>query len=373
MRPTRPAKNYLIDDLFSIDMDSSEDIAAAVFWDHKRCPPPPGMSGAIFASRIRDEMCAHSANRFALFKVYTTVTDPIPEPFKTELKDSGAQICEGDGLTADKIRRTVDILTWALTVTHPVAVLFITDDPDFASLLSALGNKRCTVSLLLHPNARSSVLVDHAANVLDWNQVFNRESNHHTGAEALIDLSSDDREMPRSTSQAGPTPSQAPRRIDLPAPNHHPLAILQHPLLGSPSRPQHSGSPQQDTTPSSSGTARAGIAGPSDQPAVEQIRPSTSPPNQPLRSPELFKHLVDVLTELNAQTSREWHAWGTVGDLLNQRDPDVYQRLGLGFRRFKPYIGVASKEANIVSIKEPRGGDGEVSLNAREVWNVAAY
>ncbi|KAG8940134.1 hypothetical protein FRC04_005618 [Tulasnella sp. 424] len=371
MRPTRPTKNHLIDDPFSIDMDSSEDIVVAAFWDYQRCPPPTGMSGAIFASRIRDEMCAHSANRFALFKVYTTVTDPIPEPFKTELQNSGAQICEGDGLTADKIRRTVDILTWALTVTHSVAVLFISDDPDFASLLSALGNRRCTVSLLLHPNARSSVLVDHAANVLDWDQVFNRESSHDPGVELLIDLSSNDREMPCSISQDEPTPSQAPRRIELPAPNHNPLAILQHPLLSSTSRPQHEGSPQQDTTPSSSGTARPEIAGPSGQPAVEQIRPSTSPPNQPLRSFELFKHLVDVLTELNAQTSREWHAWGTVSNLLVERDPDVYQKLG--FRRFKPYIGIASKEANIVSIKEPRGGDGEVSLNAREVWNVAAY
>ncbi|KAG8899499.1 hypothetical protein FRC01_010490, partial [Tulasnella sp. 417] len=225
MRPTRPLR---LNDSFPISVVQSEGVMGAAFWDFELCPPPPGISGAVFVNKIRDEMCSRNATYFGLFKVYTTAATPIPEPFKTELLNSGAQICEGDGSMADKIRRIVDILTWGLTAWRPAAIIFISSDPDFASVLSALRNANCDVSLLLHPDARSSSLLDYAADVLEWNHVFNL----------------------------------------------------------------------------------------------------TTPP----RDFQLFKHLVDVLQQLNDQTSQEWHAWGTVSNMLVELDPDVYKKVDFRFR-----------------------------------------
>ncbi|KIO25054.1 hypothetical protein M407DRAFT_211164 [Tulasnella calospora MUT 4182] len=321
MRPSRPLRSFVLEDPFSIDMLPSESTL---------CPPPPRMSGAVFASKIRDEMCSQNGNHFSLFKVYTTTATPIPEPFRTELQNSGAQIFEGDGSTADKIRRTVDILTWALTVSRPAAILFISSDSDFASVLSALENRSCNVSLLLHPDAPSTVLLDHAAGVLEWNKVFNQGSSDHPKKEWLIDLTSDEREMAHSI-QRDSVPLQAPRRIELLTPGHHPLAVLQDPLLSSPPQTQRREPSRQDPGPSSSRVGRSQVSG-SDQTAGESTTHQTTPPNQPLRSFQLFKHLVHVLQELNDQTSHEWHAWGTVANKLLERDPDVFTKLGGGSR-----------------------------------------
>lgn len=222
----------------------------------------------------------------------------------------------------------MDILTWALTVSHPTAVLFISSDPDFASVLSALGNRSCNVSLLLHPDARSSVLPEYAAEVLEWNHVFGQGRSDHPTRESLIDLTSDEREITYSVPQSEIVPPQAPRRIELLAPGNNPLAVLQDPLLSSTLQSQRRESPQQDPGPSSSRTGPSQLTG-IDHTAVESTTRPTNSSGQPLRSFHLFKHLVLVLQELNNQTSQEWHAWGTVGKLLTERDPEVYTRLGL--------------------------------------------
>ncbi|KIO25051.1 hypothetical protein M407DRAFT_211162 [Tulasnella calospora MUT 4182] len=330
------------------------------------CPPPPGMSGAAFTNKIRNELCRQNARHFGLFKVYTTSTTRIPEPFKTELRNSGADICEGDGSAADKIRRAVDILTWGLTAHHPAVTLFISSDPDFASVISALRNRGCRVNLLLHPDAPSSILLDHGVDVLEWKQVFNQAFGDNPAKESALHTTSDDQGVTNSIRQSDSVPLQAPREVELPPPNYDPPTVLRDSLIRSSPQTPSRESDEQESEPSSS---QPGLSPASDtnQTTRESSTQQTTVPNPPPQNFEPFRHLVQVLEELNDGSS-QWHAWGTVSNRLIELDPDVYKKLG--FRRFRPYIQVASKEANIVSIKEPKGGDGEVSLNAREIWNV---
>ncbi|KAG8901886.1 hypothetical protein FRC01_009722 [Tulasnella sp. 417] len=306
-------------------MAQSEGVFGAAFWDFELCPPPPGISGAVFVNKIRDEMCSRNATYFSLFKVYTTPATPIPQPFKTELLNSGAQICEGDGSTADKIRRTVDILTWGLTARHPAAIIFISSDPDFASLISALRNANCDVSLLLHPDTRSSSLLDYAADVLEWNQVFNLEQGNHPAGESSIDATPDDRGMTTPPHQTDPGPLQAPRTTELSAPNH-PATTHQDPLLSPLPQTEPGEPPQQVSGSGSSGTDEDQVSG-NNQAAGEQSTQQATTPDPPPRNFQLFKHLVDVLEELKNKTSQEWHPWGTVSNMLVDRDPDVCKKL----------------------------------------------
>ncbi|KAG8995653.1 hypothetical protein FRB90_000127 [Tulasnella sp. 427] len=246
-------------------------------------------------------------------------------------------------------------------------VLFISSDSDFASVISALGSTQCSVGLLVPPNSPSSLLRNHATVHLEWDEIFNLKSSDETITESLIDLSQEDHATPRGSTHDAHFPWLS-RRIEIKAPDHHSLGILQHPLLGSPC---------QKPTLKKTGTLHAlSVASPgchtSSSPGHSGQSPTTTLTNldRRLRSFSCFEHLVYVLKDLTAQTSSEWHPWGKVAEMLLERDPEAFRRLGVW--RFKSYVKIAKEEANIVSTKDPRGGDGEVSLNPRELWTVAA-
>ncbi|KAG8914254.1 hypothetical protein FRC01_004153, partial [Tulasnella sp. 417] len=327
--------NPLDSDPFSMQMTSTEERKTAVFWDYELCPPPDGISGAAFVRKVRDLARVYSRSIFS-FKAY--FSSPLDEKLRSELRDSNVLVLEDKGGTVDKMRRTVDMLGFAMDQppSVPGAVIFISSDADFVCVLSALRNKGHSVGLLCPPGSADAALEDHASDVFRWNEVLGLCGDPGIQNESLIDFEVDATAPPASQSDwARPPPS--PQTI-LSSSTFADLRTVQPAILNDDP-------PRQDSGPNSPAHTRGEVTG------SQSNAPPPAPNGQPLDSISIYADLITALEKEN-QTGVQEHIHSKIADRIRESNPDFLTNAKKG--KFKKYLEAASV-AGIVTNRYPNG------------------
>lgn len=345
-----PHMNPLDSDPFSMQMTSTEERRTAVFWDYERCPPPDGISGAAFVRKVRDLAHVYSRSIFS-FKAY--FSSPLDEKLRSELRDSNVLVLEDKGGTVDKMRRTVDMLSFAMDQppSVPGAVIFISSDVDFVCALSALRNKGHFVGLLCPPGGVDAALEGHASQVFRWNEVFGLLGDASLQNESLINFEVDATEPPANQPDWAQPPPTPPRMLS--SDTFADLRTVQSPLLNDDT-------PRQDSGPNSPAHTRGEVAG---------SQPNGTPPTssgQPLDSISIYADLIAALEKETQSTGKQEHIHSRISERVRERNPDYLTNAKKG--KFKKYLEAASN-AGIVSNKFING-EGWVTLNDRSMWRV---
>ncbi|KAG8940143.1 hypothetical protein FRC04_005627 [Tulasnella sp. 424] len=299
-------------------MNYTEERKTAVFWDYELCPPPNGISGTAFVRKVRDLAHTYSRSIFS-FKVY--FTSPPAETLRSELRDSNVMISEERGSTVDKMRRTVEMLAFAMDQppSVPGAVIFISSDTDFACVLSELRNKGHLVGLLCPPGTADAALQGHANNVFAWNTVFGLGGDANPRDEELINFEAAANEPPASQhSWIRPPPSPTTM---LSSSTFSDLLTVQPSVLNDRDPPR------QDSGPNSPEHTREEATGP---------QPNNAPgvsDGQPLHSITIFADLITALREETRSTGEREHIWSKISDRVKERNPDYLKNSNLKIRR----------------------------------------
>ncbi|KAG9014906.1 hypothetical protein FRB90_005146, partial [Tulasnella sp. 427] len=272
------------------------------------CPPPDGMSGTVFARRVRDLALKYSRSVFP-FKAYCS--SPLDETLRSELRDSHVIVLEEKQETVDKLRRAVEMLGFAMDQAPrvPGTVIFISSDVDFACVLSELRNRGHFVGLLCPEDTADSTLKGHASHVFGWNKVFRfgEDEEQISQDDSLINLDADAPSPPNQPDWAR-LPSSPPRALS--SSTYAELRTIQHPILNDDS-------PRQDSGPNSPVRTRVEAnASPSNQ-----VTPP-APSDQPLYSISAFADLITALEEENREANAEEHICSKIADRIRTINPE---------------------------------------------------
>lgn len=178
----RREQNEVVEDLVAggISQIAARDIVAsakeeierskkpmAVFWDLENAPIPSKRSGREVIERINEVLCPYG--HITQFRGYASIgLNHIPEQKRSDLQQSGCHLvdCPHNGRkeVADKMI-IVDAMEFAYTHLEGAALCFITNDNDYAYLLTRLRKpewytiviSKCDAESILHINANKKM------------------------------------------------------------------------------------------------------------------------------------------------------------------------------------------------------------------------
>ncbi|KAG8941657.1 hypothetical protein FRC00_012252, partial [Tulasnella sp. 408] len=217
-------------------------------------------------------------------------------------------VLEDKGGAVDKMRRTVDMLGFAMDQppSVPGVVIFISSDGDFVCALSALRNRGHVVGVLYPPGSADPALEGQASQVFRWNDVFGLPGDASLQNESLINFEVDATEPPVNPDRAQP-PLTPPRMLS--SNTFADLLTVQPAILNDDP-------PRQDSGPNSPVHTRGEAA---------SSQSNGTPPaanGQPLDSISIYSALIAVLEKETQSTGKQEHIHSKISELVRQRDAD---------------------------------------------------
>ncbi|KAG9022311.1 hypothetical protein FS837_006461, partial [Tulasnella sp. UAMH 9824] len=316
---------------------------------------PKPLWGMVSEGLIRRDPNILARAGVARFKQYMELAETSGVVQLTLVPPGRETVLEDKGGTVDKMRRTVDMLGFAMDQppSVPGAVIFISSDAEFVCALSALRNRGHAVGLLCPPGSADPALEGQASRVFRWNEVFGLPGDASLHNESLINFEVDATEPPANQPDwAQPPPT--PPRMSL-SNTFADLLTVQPAILNDDP-------PRQDSGPNSPVLARGEAA---------SSQSSGTPPaasGQPLDNISIYIDLIAALEKETHLTGKQEHIHSKISERIRERNPDFLTNSRKG--KFKKYLEAASN-AGIVSNKY-MNGEGWVTLNDKSMWRVAA-